>query len=396
MTDPATGPATDTAAGTAPAPGVVLVLGSLVMGGAEAQLTSILEADPSALRRVRLDLLVVTSMRSPLIEARLAALGVPVTVVDRSQTGFFSFLTALVRTFRRLRPALVHTFLSGSTGTWGRFAARLAGVPRVMHSDLSLDPYLTPVQRAMTPLVNLMTDRFLPNATAIAARLERQGVPARKIRVVRNGVDLERFDPGRFDPGRVRSLRRAWSIPDDAVVAGFLGMFRAVKRPQLLLDGLLAVPADERPDYVVMAGDGELRPELERRIEADPWLRERCRLLGVVGDTPEFLAGIDFLVLTSNTEGLPNVILEAMAMGRPAVATRVSDVPFLLGEHGLLVEPGDARALGAALARMTALGADARAAMGGALQQRARAEFGMASAVKAFWDAHLDLLPGAW
>ena len=82
-------------------------------------------------------------------------------------------------------------------------------------------------------------------------------------------------------------------------------------------------------------------------------------------------------------------------MGRPAVATRVSDVPFLLGEHGLLVEPGDARALGAALARMTALGADARAAMGGALQQRARAEFGMASAVKAFWDAHLDLLPGA-
>jgi glycosyltransferase involved in cell wall biosynthesis len=90
---------------------------------------------------------------------------------------------------------------------------------------------------------------------------------------------------------------------------------------------------------------------------------------------------------------LPNAILEAMAMARPAVATRVSDVPFLLGEHGFLVAPGDARALGDAIARMVQLGAERRAAMGRALLARARSEFGMENAVRTFWDAHLDLLP---
>ena len=368
-------------------PRVVLVLGTLVMGGAEAQLTSVLEADPSALSRVQLELLVVTSRRNPLIAARLEALGVRITTIDRAEMPFLPFFASLVRYFRRRRPHLVHTFLTGSTGTWGRLAARLAGVRRVMHSDLSLDPWMSPVQRALTPFVDRLTDRFLPNASAIAQRLERQGVPPRKIRLVRNGVNL-----ARFDPATVHSLRGAWGVPDDAVVAGFLGMFRKVKRPDLLLDGLLAVPPEDRPDYVVMAGDGELMGELQRRVDADPWLRERCRLLGVLEDTPAFLASIDFLVLTSDTEGLPNAILEAMAMARPAVATRVSDVPFLLGEHGFLVEPGNARGLGEAIARMTHLDPAERAAMGRALRARARAEFGMDSAVRAFWDAHHDLL----
>ncbi len=368
-------------------PRVVMVLTTLVLGGAESQLTSLLEADPAALSRVELELLAVTSRRHPLIVERLAALGVPITTIDRSDHRFPAFFLALVRYFRRRRPDLVHTVLTGSSGTWGRLAARLAGVRRVMHSDLSLEPQASSVQRALTPLVDLLTDRFLPNATAIAERLERQGVPARKIRVVRNGVDL-----ARFDPAAAHDLRPSWGIPEGALVVGFLGMFRHEKRPELLLDAVLTLPPRERPDYLVMAGDGELMPELRRRLAADPWLGERCRLLGVVSDTPGFLAGIDFLALTSDTEGLPNAILEAMAMGRPAVATRVADVPFLLGDERFLVPPGDAEALGEAIGRMVRLGAEERAAVGAALRARARAEFGMDSAVRAFWDAHLELL----
>ncbi len=369
-------------------PRVVLVLNSLVLGGAETQLTSLLEADPATLEWIQLELLVVTSRRHPLIVQRLEILGLPITTIDRAQHRFLPFFAALVRYFRQRRPDIVHTVLTGSSGTWGRLAARLAGVPRVMHSDLSLVPNMSSVQRALTPLVDRLTDRFLPNAAAIAERLRRQGVPARKIRLVRNGVDLTRFDPD-----AATSLRPAWGIAEGAVVAGFLGMFRREKRPELLLEAVLRLPPEDRPDYLVMAGDGELMPELRRRVDADPWLKERCRLLGVVADTPGLLSSIDFLVLTSDTEGLPNAILEAMAMARPAVATRVSDVPFLLGEHGFLVAPGDAQALGDAIARMVQLGAEQRAAMGRALLARARSEFGMENAVRTFWDAHLELLP---
>ena len=367
---------------------VVLVLGSLPIGGAEAQLSTLLARGPGWVARTELQVVCLHMGEDRTIARRLEALGVRITVIERSSMRFPMFLLALTRFLRRQRPDLVHAFLAGSASTWGRLAARLAGVPHVIFSDLSLHPARSRAQRLLDPLNNLLTDRFLPNATAIAERLQRQGVPARKIRVVRNGVDLERFDPA-----RARSLRPAWGIPEDAVVAGFLGMFRRIKRPGLLLDGLLAMPEAARPDYVVMAGDGDMMPEIRRRVEADPWLRARCRLLGVVEDTPGFLRSLDFLVLTSDTEGLPNAIIEAMAMAVPSIATRVSDVPFLLGEDAPLFEPGDAAALAERLAWMTALPAGQRAAMGEKLQQRARAEFGITEAVAAFWDAHLDFLP---
>lgn len=369
---------------------VVLILGSLPLGGAEAQLTSLLAREPAWIERTGLQVVSLGKANTDAIHRRLDALGVPVTVVDRSSMRFVPFLIELVGVLRRLRPDVAHTFLAGSAGTWGRLAARLAGVPHIMYSDLSLHPARSRPQRLLDPVNNLYTDRFLPNATAIAERLQRQGVPARKIRVVRNGVDLDRFDPA-----HTTSLRPTWGIPSDAVVAGFLGMFRRIKRPDLLLDGVLATPEAARPDYVVMAGDGAEMPELRRRVDADPWLRERCRLLGVVEDIPGFLQAIDFLVLTSDTEGLPNAILEAMAMARPSIATRVSDVPFLLGDEAVLFEPGDAPGLADKLAWMTALPPERRAAMGKRLQQRARQEFGLVNAVAAFWDAHLDFLPGA-
>jgi glycosyltransferase involved in cell wall biosynthesis len=359
------------------------------MGGAEAQLTSVLEADPAEVDRFGVHMICLTPNRDPNIVGRLEALGIPITTIDRTSMRALPFLYALIRFLWRTKPDLVHTFLSSSSGTWGRLAARLVGVRRVMHSDLSLMPTVTPLQRTLEPLVNLLTDRFLPNAAAIAQRLERQGVPTRKIRIVRNGVNLERFDPR-----RTTSLRAQWGIPEGAVVAGFLGMLRQVKRPELVLEAVQAMPPDARPDFVVVAGDGELMGDMRRRVDADPWLRARCRLLGVVADVPGFLAGIDYLVLPSDTEGLPNAIIEAMAIGRPCVATRVSDVPYLLGDDTYLVEPGDVRGLADAMSRMTSLSVAERTALGRVLRARVLDEFGMDEAAAAFWREHDDLLAG--
>lgn len=371
-------------------PRLTFVLSSLAMGGAEAQLATVLEADRDAWRGYDLTVLTLTPERHPIVAERFARLGVAVALIDRTSRSFPSFLAALVRELRRQQPHLVHAFLAGTPSTWGRAAAILAGVPAVMLSDLSLDPPVSRVQTLLDPWLHRRTHAFLPNAQAIAERLIAAGAARERVHVVRNGVDLERFDPD-----HAVSLRPAWGVPAGEVVVGFLGMLRPEKRADLFVDALLAIPPDARPAAAVIAGDGPQAATLRERIAQDAWARDHVRMLGVVGDVPGFLAGIDVLVLPSDTEGLPNAVLEAMAMGVPVVATAVSDVPFLVGSAGEVVPPRDATALAAAVRRLVAASSEERARLGAIGRDRAQREFGIAAAARAFWTAHRALLEPA-
>lgn len=373
-------------------PSLVFVLNGLGMGGAEAQLVAILEADPVALAEVRVTILTLSGIRHEPFIARLAALGVPVRTIDRSEQSFPRFFARLVAFFRRERPAVVHTFLAGTASTWGRATALLAGVPVVMLSDLSLAPTVTRTQRWLDPWLHRRTARFLPNARPIARRLEHEGAPPDRVRLLRNGVDLQRFDPAKWDAARIAERRARWAIPEDAVVAGFLGRLQRVKRPDLALEAVMALPVEHRPDRLLFAGDGPMASALHARIEADAWARDHVRLLGTIDDVPGFLAAIDLLVLCSDTEGFPNAVLEALAMGCPVVATRVSDVPELLGDAGASVAPGDRDALAEAIARLVSLGSEERTELAREGQARVRSELGLRGASQAFWDAHRDLL----
>jgi len=365
----------------------VFVIYGLAMGGAESQLTSLLEASPGYLDTHRVTLLTMVAANDAVLRERLNRLNLSIESVAREGRSFPRFFFELVRWFKRARPDIVHTLLSGTSGTWGRLAARLAGVPGVIHSELSFAPTRSRWQRRLEPLANRLTDRFFPNAHAIARRLMTEGVPTDRIRVIRNGVDLDRFSEGP-DP----ILRETWGLPADAVVAGFLGSLRPVKRPDLLLDALLVMPEADRPKFVAVAGEGVLMGSLQERVRSHPWLREHVRLLGLVVDTPDFFRSIDYLVLPSDTEGLPNVIVEAMASGVPCIATRVSDVPDLVSDNGFLVDPGDAAGLAAAMARMQRLPRNERRDLGLRGRVRAHEHFGLEQAAEHFWSAHLELL----
>lgn len=368
-------------------PHVVFVLGGLTMGGAESQLTSLLEAGRSAWSAWRVTVLTLTTSRDASLARRLEAASVRLVTVDRSTSGFARFFARLARWFRRERPDVVHTMLGGSAGTWGRLAARVAGVPRVVHSDRSLAPRRTAWQRRLEPLANRVTDRFFTNAAAVATRLRADGVDDAKIRVVANGVDL-----ARFDGASGAELRTTWGVSDSARVAGYLGMLRPEKRPGLLLDAVEVLPEIDRPDRIVFAGDGVLMSEIRDRVERTPWLREHVRLLGLVSDTPAFLAAIDVLVLTSDTEGLPNAVIEAMAAGVPCIATRVSDVPDLVSDNGFVVEPGDAPAMAEALRRVQRMPENELRALGRNGRVRAEATFELGRAAQRFHAVHDELL----
>jgi glycosyltransferase involved in cell wall biosynthesis len=369
---------------------VTFVISSLALGGAERQLAALIAQRPDSAQRLDLEVVTFLQTSSPATASAFAESGVRHTLIDRAALPFVPFFTRLVRHFRRTRPDVVHTVLDSSTGAWGRLAAWLTGVPVIVHSDRSLMTEGTRAHRLLRPFLDRITRHFFPNAEAIAERLVSTGVPRDRITVVANGVDLDRFRPS--DEAR-RVARSAWGLGDSATVAGFLGRFVPVKRIDVLLDAVTSLPVTSRPDHIVFVGDGPLMPDIRRRTEADPWLHTACTFLGARDDVAEVLAGIDYLVLPSAMEGLPNAVLEAMAMAKPIVATRVSDVPLIVADVGFLAPPEDVAGFAAALAQMAELSATERRALGTRARARVEESYALRTISNRFWQAHLDLLP---
>jgi glycosyltransferase involved in cell wall biosynthesis len=369
-------------------PKIIFILSSFTVGGAEKQWALYLATRPTDFD---IDVEIITILPTPKgsewMEKEFQNLGVKITRVDYSTMSFPQFFWQLFQAIRVSKPILVHTVLTGSVGTWGRLAAWLAGVPHIIQSDLTMMLDFTRSHKLLDPFLNRLTDIFLPNAHAIANRLVSHGVPREKIFVVPNITDGEKFNPG-----RVTSIRDRWGIPSEALVAGFIARFRPEKRIDVLLDAMLLVPENERPDYLVLGGDGPMMPMVKERVAADPWLRERCKLLGSVEDTPSFFASVDYTLLTSDSEGIPNVVLEALAMEKPVVATDVSDVPLVLEGVGFVGKMGDPASIAKGIRSMQALSNDERHALGKKGRAKVLENFELSKATKIFWDAHKNVL----
>ena len=187
--------------------------------------------------------------------------------------------------------------------------------------------------------------------THAAYLAEREGVPARKIRVVPNGID-----PGRFDGAVSREAARVrWDLPADAEVVGAVAMLRPEKNLLALLEAAARLRARRPRLHVLVVGEGPERAALEARAaRAD--LAGAVRLPGQSPDIPEALAAMDVFALPSlpAVETQPVSVLEAMAAGVPVTATRVGDLETLLeqGEAGLLVAPGVVEDLAGAVERL--------------------------------------------
>ncbi len=163
----------------------------------------------------------------------------------------------------------------------------------------------------------------------------RWGVPAGRMTLLPNAVDTGVYRPSREAR---HAFRRKWGIPDTAFLFAFAGRLEEVKRIHLLLE---ALPMMEEGAWLAVAGEGSLRPGLERHAAS-------CSAAGHIlftgpldsDEMPSFYAAADCLVLPSAAEGVPLVILEAMATGIPVVATQVGGVADLLGPAtGLLLDP---------------------------------------------------------
>jgi glycosyltransferase involved in cell wall biosynthesis len=270
----------------------------------------------------------------------------------------------LARWFREEGAELVHCHDLYSV-LIGVPAARLAGVP-VIASRRDLGHHVTAVQRPMLRLALRQATRVLANAATVASQVEREdGVPASRIAIVPNGLDLPRFDE------RARRLEAPAPLSPGPTVLTVARMTYPAKGHDDLLAAVPLVRREVNARFVLV-GDGPREVEL-RRLAEETGAAPGVTFLGRRTDVPALLARADLVCHPARMEGLPNAVMEAMAAGRPLVATSVGGTPELVkdGVHGLLVPPEDPPALAAAILELLR---DPARARGMAAAARARIE----------------------
>lgn len=280
------------------------------------------------------------ALRIPDAEVRL----LPSLRREISPVGDPVALVALARAFRRMRPAIVHTH-SSKAGILGRLAARLARVPRVVHTvhgwsfnDTQPRPVRT-LYRSLERVAARATDRIVcvserDRETGIALGI---GSPDRYA-LVRSGIDLAEFAPR---PERRAAVRAALGVAEGEILVGAVACLKPQKAPLDLVEAAASARARDPRLRFVLAGDGELRGPVEERARS-LGLGESFRILGWRRDVPDLLAAMDLFLLTSLFEGLPRSVLQAMSAGVPIVATAAGGTPEVVRdrETGRLVPPG--------------------------------------------------------
>ena len=200
------------------------------------------------------------------------------------------------------------------------------------------------IYNQMDRMVLKRFDALAAVSDAVALRLLQSGVPAEKIRIIANGIDVGAFERGKALP--------SVSVSGGKVV-GVVARLDLQKGFEYLLRAIHELCTTFHALKVMIVGEGPDRQEIEDLVQ-EYGLQSNVVLAGQQSDMPGVYAAMDIFVLPSLDEGLPMTVLEAMAAGRPVVATRVGAIPGVIkdGENGLLVDPRDTAGLRDAIARL--------------------------------------------
>lgn len=319
---------------------VMFIIDDLGLGGAQRQLVELVRAMP----RERFDLRVAAlSIRRVDYVEPLRRVGVEPVLISQTGKWSWSAFVRLWRLIRRSRPDVVQTCLF-TADLYGRLAARFARVPVVVSSVRSIEPDKPRHYVWVDRWLRRWTDAFIVNAQAVGETLSRrEGVPPERIRTIYNGVDVEMFV-------RLPVSPLARSSPS---LVGIVGRLAPVKDHETFIRAAAQVVGRRLQARFLIVGDGPRRDALKRLARAEG-LDGELSFIGSRRDTAELFKTLDLVVVSSLYEGCCNVILEAMAAGRPVVATAVGGNPELVvpGETGYLVPPQDPAALAEAIGKI--------------------------------------------
>ena len=324
---------------------VVQLLATGTNGGAQEHVYTLL----SRLDRSRYHASVVSLSHGSTLK-RIAALGFPVLVLDEPDDAIA--VGALAVHLADVRPDVIHNHMYRAelVGTRAALALEEIGLPRpfilgTVHSSRVRSPEDREQLHRLTPRM----DRLIAVSRAILAKIADERDAATPVSLIHNGVDLQRYD--HQEP--CCTLREEYGLPADAQLVGVVARLEPEKGHATLLEAWPAVVAAVPSARLLVIGEGSRREALEAQ----------AAVLGITGtvvftgrrdDVPAVTAALDVAVLPSHREAQGLVILEAMALSRPVVASAVGGIPEMIedGRTGLLVPPRDAAALAAAIVRL--------------------------------------------
>lgn len=346
---------------------ILHVISGLKVGGAEMALHGlIVAARGGADRHVVASLSAEGGMR-----ARFEQAGIELLVFDFRRRPLSS-LVGLFKAMRRTRPDVVQTWMYHAD-LIGGLLARLAGCRKIIwgirRTAVNTDARGRP---GWLPALCAKLSFFIPSVIVCVAEAARRahvhiGYDGARMQVVPNGFDMARLVAGAEQRQRVRSEH---GIGAAAVAVGYLGRFHPDKDAANFVQAAgLAARQCERAHFLMVGRDiNGANAQLMAWIEATGFA-DRFSLLGERSDVPACLAAMDLFCLSSRTEGFPNAVGEAMAMGLPCVVTDAGDAALLVGDTGSVVPIADPQALAGAMLALLGMSAPQRAALG----QRARA-----------------------
>jgi len=325
------------------------VITKLELGGAQKVTLMTLERLP----RDRYDVALITNPDGLLVEwanriPGLTRYWIPSLIREVQPVQDFKALFSLWKLFRRERPQVVHTH-SSKAGILGRWAAWLAGVPNIFHTahGFGFNDFQRPIVRNLyiwlEKVTGWISTKLVVVSYANADKGEKNGVFKRGEWILcRDAISVEQF----MQPGPGRKQLADWGVGQDTgqVIVGMIACFKPQKSPVDFVDVAAEVLKKTPRAHFVMAGDGELRPQVEARIRQHG-IEGKMTLLGwkTESEMPELYRNLDIVVLTSLWEGLPCVFSEAMAGELPIVATNVDGAreAIVHEENGFLHEPHD-------------------------------------------------------
>lgn len=358
---------------------IVHLVTSLGIGGLEKVVFDLARSSDQS----KFDIHVLCLQEPGALAPQFAAAGIDVEGLLVQRKGRLGTLIELIRRLYRLRPDILHTH-NQHPHFFGALAGVLVGIPYLVHTRHGRNWY--PRGRRTLEASRLacrLSNRVVPvslDASRCAREFER--VPPRKIRVIRNGIDLSGYSAGY---GSEEKRKR----PPTAIHIARLNLIK----DQTTLLKAARIVANAEPDFrLIIVGDGPDREELIR-LSNRLGLSERAFFRGFREDVKTQLAAADLFVLSSLSEGISLTLLEAMAAGLPVVATDVGGNREVVadGQTGLLVPPSSPEALAKAILTLMA-DPEKSHRMGLAGRRRVEQEFSLEGMVANYEKVYLDLM----
>jgi glycosyltransferase involved in cell wall biosynthesis len=265
-------------------------------------------------------------------------------------------LFSLWRLIMREKPVMIHTHTS-KAGILGRWAAWLARVPIIVHTAHGhvfyghFGPLASTFFVLLERLMALITDRLIALTQGERNDYIKSSVSRPdRILTIHSGVEIDDYLNTKVN---IEEKKRSLGLNQEGLVVGTVGWLLPIKGPMHLLNAMESVWMDYPEATLIFVGKGDLEAELRSKA----WqmgVSDRVKFLGWRDDIPEIMKILDVFVLPSLNEGMGRVLVEAMAAGKPVVASRVGGIPDLVkpGQNGFLVEPGDENGLSAAIEKL--------------------------------------------